>query len=156
MKIFTFILLLTLVLSCKTRDIKYNRERILKKYSSNYVSLLDNEKIDLKTIYLDKNNIKKVQIDKRKKELKISQLKYSELLAINNLNIDSLNLGITYLNDRNIELLIINKTVVFDSVKNIRIEPNAIKSINIISAEKMNNMTFCKSYEGDVLVINTK
>ena len=47
---------------------------------------VDNEKMDLETVFLDKDNIENIRIDKRTKELKITQLKPNKLFAIKTSN----------------------------------------------------------------------
>ncbi len=86
MRIFLLLLVLTLTLGCATRNIKYDRNKILKKYSADYKMFVDNEKMDLETVFLDKDNIENIRIDKRTKELKITQLKPNKLFAIKTSN----------------------------------------------------------------------
>ena len=86
MRIFLLLLVLTLTLGCATRNIKYDRNKILKKYSADYKMFVDNEKMDLETVFLDKDNIENIRIDKRTKELKITQLKPNKLSAIKTSN----------------------------------------------------------------------
>lgn len=93
MRIFPFLIFLIFISGCSTRSIKYDREKILKKYSIDYKILIDNETSDLSTIYLDKNNIKTVQLDKKNKQLKINQINKVDLFELKNLNLDSLSSG---------------------------------------------------------------
>lgn len=157
MRIFVLFILLIINYGCATRNIKYDRNKIVKKYSMNYKTFVDNEKVDLENIYLNKKNIKNVRIDKKEKELNITQLKRPELFELKNLNLDSLSARRKNWDKKKIDLIIIDGTVLTDSLKNkIKIDPNAIRSFEIISQEKMNNMTLCRRYEGDVLLITTK
>ena len=157
MRIFLFLLTLALTFGCATRNIKYDRNKILKKYSAEYEMFVDKEKMNLETVFLDKDNIENVRIDKRTKELKITQFKPTELFAMKDWNLDSLSSGRRGWDKKKIELIIIDGIPLFDSLKaKIKIDPNAIKSIAILSQEKMNNMTLCRGYDGDVILITTK
>lgn len=151
MRIFLFLLILTLTFGCATRNIKYDRNKILEKYSTDYKLFVDNEKVDLETLFLNKDNIENVRIDKRTRELKITQLNPTELCAIKNFKLDSL------FPDRTIDLLIIDGIPMTDNLKEkTKIDLNAINSISIIAQEKMNNSTFGRRYDGDLLLITTK
>ena len=157
MRIFLLLLILTFTFSCATRNIKYDRNKILKKYSAEYKLFVDNEKMDLETVFLDKDNIENIRINKRTKELKITQLKPTELFEMKDWNLDSLSAGRRGWDKKKIELIIIDGIPMTDSLKQkIKIDPNAIKSITILSQEKMNNMTLCRGYDGDVILITTK
>ncbi len=157
MRIFLLLLILTLTFSCATRNIKYDRNKILKKYSAEYKMFVDNEKMDLETVFLDKHNIENIRIDKRTKELKISQIRPTELFEMKNLDLDSLSAGRRGWDKKKIELIIIDGIPLTDSLKEkTKIDLNAIKSFTILSQEKMNNMTLCRGYDGDVILITTK
>jgi len=157
MRILLFLFLLIFTFGCATRNIKYDRNKILKKYSTEYKIFVDNQKIDLENIYLDKDNIKNVRIDKRTKELKITQLKLTELFEIKNLKLDSLFPNRNITTERKIDLIIIDGIPLNDSLKEkTKIDLNAIKSILILTQEKMNNSIFCKRQDGDLLLITTK
>ncbi|MNK30234.1 hypothetical protein D3C87_486500 [compost metagenome] len=157
MRIFAFLFFLVFINGCSTRTISYDREKILKKYSTDYKIFVDDENLDLSTVYLDKNNIKTVLIDKKKKELKINQISKVDLFDLKNLNLDSLSSGRRGWDKKKIVLLIINGKVIPDSLKiKTKLDPNAIKSFEIISEEKLNNLTFCRRIDGDFLVIKTK
>jgi len=157
MRIFLLLLLLTLTLGCATHNIKYDRNKILKKYSAEYKMFVDNKNMNLETVFLDKDNIGNIRIDKRTKELKITQFKPVELFALNDWNLDSLSAGRRGWNKKKIELIIIDGIPMTDSLKEkIKIDPNAIKSIGIVSQEKMNRLNLCRQYNGDVILITTK
>lgn len=93
MRILLLLLILAFTFGCATRNIKYDRNKILKKYSAEYKMFVDNVKMDLETVFLDKDNIKNVRIDKQTRELRITQLKPTELFELGNLNLDSLSTG---------------------------------------------------------------
>jgi len=158
MRIFLFLLILTFIFGCATRNIKYDRNKILKKYSSEYKMFVDNEKMDLETVFLDKDNIENIQIDKRTKELKITQLKRTELFEMKNLNLDSLSAGRRGWNKNKISLIVIDGIPLIDSLKeNTKIDLNAIEHFEIITQEKLNkNTTWYRGFDGDVLIIKTK
>ena len=118
---------------------------------------VDSEKTDLETVFLDKDNIENIRIDKRTKELKITQLKRNELFEIKNLNLDSLSDGQRGWNKKKIELVIINGIPLTDSLlEKTKIDPNAIKSLNILSQEMMEKTNFCRVYNGSLILITTK
>ncbi|MDT0293967.1 hypothetical protein ACFQ3R_11305 [Mesonia ostreae] len=157
MRIFLILLLLTFTFGCATRNIKYDRNKILKKYSTEYKMFVDNEKTDLETVFLDKDNIESIRIDKRTRELKITQLKRTELFEMKNLNLDSLSAGQRGWNKKKIELVIIDGIPLTDSLlEKTKIDPNAIKSFNILSEEMMQRTNFCRVYDGNVILITTK
>ena len=157
MRIFLLLFLLIFSFSCATGNIKYDRNRILKKYSADYKMFVDNKKIDLETVFLDKENIENIRIDKRTKELKIVQFKPTELFAIKNFKLDSLFPDRKIEAKRKIDLIIIDGIPMTDSLKEkTKIDLNAINSISIITQEEMNNTTFGRRYDGDLLLITTK
>jgi hypothetical protein len=156
MRLFLLLLILTLTFGCATRNIKYDRNKILKKYSTEYKMFVDNEKLDLEIVFLDKDNIESVQIDKRAKELKITQLKPTKLFKVKNLNLDSLSTGPKDLNKRKINLIVIDGVPLTDSlINNTQIDLNSIKEISILTEVKT-KLFRCNGYDGDVLLINTK
>jgi hypothetical protein len=118
---------------------------------------VDNEKTDLETVFLDKDNIENIRIDKRTRELKITQLKQTELFRIKNLNLDSLSAGQRGWNKKKIELIVIDGIPISDSLlEKTKIDPNAIKSFNILSQEMMQKTNLCRAYNGSVILITTK
>ena len=157
MRIFLLLLILTLTFGCATRNIKYDRNKILEKYSSEYNVFLDNEKIDLEAVFLDKGNIENIRIDKRAKELKITQIKPTKLFAIKNFKLDSLFPDRKIDATRKIDLIIIDGIPMTDSLKEkTKIDLNAINSISILTKEKWNNSSTGRSLDGDLLLITTK
>jgi len=157
MKIFPLLFLLILTFGCATRNIKYDRNKILKKYSADYETFLDNQKIDLETVYLDKDNIENIQIDRKTKKLKITQFKHAEFFSMENWNLDSISANRRGWDKKNIGMIIIDGILLTDSLKGkIRIDPNSIKLFEIVSKEKLNENTFCGSYDGDIILILTK
>lgn len=157
MRIFLLLFLLTITLGCATRNIKYDRNKILKKYSADYKMFVDNEKIDLETVFLNKDNIENIHVDKRKRELKITQLKPNELFAIKNFKLDSLFPDRKIEAKRKIDLIIIDGIPMTDSLKEkTKIDLNAINSISIMTKEKWNNTSTGRSLDGDLLLITTK
>jgi hypothetical protein len=113
--------------------------------------------MDLETLFLDKDNIENIRINKRTQELKITQLKLTKLFEMKNLNLDSLSSGQRNWDKKKIELVIIDGIPLTDSLlEKTKIHPNAIKSFNILSQEMMQKTNFCRIYDGNVLIITTK
>lgn len=157
MRIFLFLLLLTFTFGCATRNIKYDRNKILKKYSTDYKMFVDNEKTDLETLFLDKDNIKNVRIDKRAKELNITQLKPAEFYEMRKLKLDSVISENKNWKDQNIEMVIIDGIPIADTLlQNTKIDPNAIRTFTILTQDKMNEIGFCRGYTGNVILITTE
>jgi len=157
MRIIILFILLFMTFGCATRQIKYDQNKIAKKYAVNYQTYLDNVKVNLTNIYLDKKNIKNVRLDIKTKDLYITQLKPTELFELKNINLDSLSLWRRGWDKKKIDIIIFNGIVVTDSLKDkIKFDPNALKSFEIVSEEKINNMTFCRRIQGDLLIITTK
>lgn len=158
MRIFLLLLLLTFTLGCATRNIKYDRNKILKKYSTaDYKTFVDNEKMNLDTVFLNKDNIENIRVDKRTRELKITQLKPTEFFAIKNFKLDSLFPDRKIEAKRKIDLIIIDGVPMTDSLKEkIKIDLNAISSISILTKEKWNNTSTGRRLDGDLLLITTK
>lgn len=157
MRIVIVILILSYTFGCATRNVNYDRYKILKKYASDYDIYVDNEKTDLETLFLDKDNIEKVHINKQTKELNITQIKQPEYIETKNFNLDTLSATRQGASKKKVELVIIDGIPLTDDLKlKTRIDPNAIESFTIISKEEINKKALCKAYEGDVLLITTK
>ncbi len=157
MRILLILVLLIFTLSCATRNIKYDRNKILEKYSADYQTFIDNEKMDIKNVFLDKNNIKNVQIDNRTQELKITQFRRTELFEMRNLNLDILSDEQRDWDKKNIELIIIDGIPLTDSlIDKTKIDPNSIKSFSILTQKQMNEMPICRGFNGSVILITTK
>lgn len=156
-KILIFGLILFSIYSCSTIKINYNRNKIVNKYSDNYSILLDNEKIDFRTTYLDKDNIESVIVSKKSKTLNISQIEKKELFEIKNINLDSLSKGRRGWNKKKIELIVLNGIPLSDSlIEKIKIDPNSIKSIEIVTENTLNTKLHGRNFDGDLLLITTK
>jgi len=158
MRIYLILFLLIFTFGCATRHIKYDRNKISKKYSKNYTTFVDNKKMALETVYLDKNNIKDVIINRKLKELKITQFKRTKLFEIKNLNLDSLSAGRRGWKKNKIALIVIDGIPIIDSLKEkTKIDINTIEHLEIIPQDKMNKgTTWCRGFNGDVLIIKTK
>ena len=151
MRIILLFFLLFFALGCATRNIKYDRNKILKKYSRDYSIFVDNQKINLNKIYLDKNNIENVQLDKRNKNLNIEQIKSIKLVEVKQMYLDSINSKNRILDKNEIEILVvIDGMPVIDNVK---IDANSIKSFTILSPEKMNKLNLCRPFHGVITII---
>ena len=141
--------------SCATRNIKYDRNKILKKTFADYKTFLDNEEIYFPMVFFDKGNIENIKINKRDKILNIKRLIPKELFKIKDLSIDSL-YHIRKDWDK-INLVIIDGLLIHGRLKeDIRINPNAIKHIELTNDKEMHKLNLCNHYSGNVLLITTK
>jgi len=149
------ILILILSLGCANRSLKYDRNKILAKYSADYEILLDNQRFNFETTYLDKANIDDVRIDKQNGTVIINQIKRDELIGIKELIRNKNSLSAT--NTKEIELVIIDGLPLSDSlIMDLRIDPNAIESLSILPSDSLNDMNWCKGYDGDIMLIVTR
>ena len=138
MRIFLLLLILTLTFGCATRNIKYDRNKILKKYASEFDIILDSEKVNLENLYLDKDNIKATSIDRKEKTVTIDQLKKPELITLNNIYLDSLSKGRRGWNKKEIGFIIIDGILLNDkTIAEIKLDPNAIKVFRIKKGEDL-------------------
>ncbi len=157
MRIFLLLLTLTLIFGCATRNIKYDRNKILKKYSSEYKMFVDNQKMDLETVFLNKDNIENIRIDKRAKELNITQLKPAEFYEMRKLKLDSVISENKNWKEQSIEMVIIDGIPIVDTLlQKTKIDPNAIRTFTILTQDKMNEIGFCRGYSGKVILITTE
>ncbi len=143
--------------SCATRNIEYDRYKILKKYSKAYKILLDNQEINLETVIIDKNNIKNVRIDKRKQEVSISQFKPGEFVKLNDLILDSLIAGQKKIEKNKTMLVVIDGVPQIDSlIERTKIDLNSIKQFEILTKEELGkNEIFCRPVKY-LLIIKTE
>ncbi len=156
MRIFLFLLLLTLTFGCATRNIKYDRNKILKKYATEFDIILDSEKVNLENLYLDKDNIKVTSIDRRAKTVIIEQLKKPELITLNNIYLDSLSKGRIGWNKKEIGFIIIDGILLTDkTTEEIKLDPNAIKDFRIQKGEDSKDSRIFRM-DRDYLIITTK
>ncbi len=153
-----FILLLSLiVIGCSTVNIKYNRDKILKKYSIDYSIYLDKRPVDLERYYLDKDNIDNIKVNRKNLEINITQFKPPVFLEFKSKNLDSLSRNIKGSSEDDIALIIINGVPLSDSLKyRTRVDTNAIQILEIIPYENIKNSIHHTNFEGDILVINSK
>ena len=156
MRIFLFLLILTLTFGCATRNIKYDRNKILKKYASEFDIILDSEKVNLENLYLDKDNIKATSIDRKAKTITIDQLKKPELITLNNIYLDSLSKGRRGWNKKEIGFIIIDGILLNDkTTEEIKLDPNAIKDFRIQKGEDSKDSRIFRM-DKDYLIITTK
>jgi hypothetical protein len=150
MKIILTIILVILSIGCATRNIKYDRNKILKKYSSDYNIFVDNQKMDFENIYLNKDNIDYVELDKKNKNLNIKQLKSVELVEVKQLYLDSMHNSNGFNDEKKLELLIIvNGLPLKDSIK---IDPKTILSLRILKQNELNNIYGERSFDGGIII----
>lgn len=156
MRIFLLLLILTLTFGCATRNIKYDRNKILKKYASEFDIILDSEKVNLENLYLDKDNIKATSIDRKEKTVTIDQLKKPELITLNNIYLDSLSKGRRGWNKKEIGFIIIDGILLNDkTTAEIKLDPNAIKVFRIQKGEDSKDSRIFRM-DKDYLIITTK
>ena len=156
MRIFLLLLTLALTFGCATRNIKYDRNKILKKYASEFDIILDSEKVNLENLYLDKDNIKATSIDRKEKTVTIDQLKKPELITLNNIYLDSLSKGRRGWNKKEIGFIIIDGILLNDkTTEEIKLDPNAIKDFRIQKGEDSKDSRIFRM-DKDYLIITTK
>ena len=148
--------MLTLTFSCATRNIKYDRNKILKKYATEFDIILDSEKVNLENLYLDKDNIKVISIDRKGKTVTIEQLKKPDIITLNNIYLDSLNKGRRGWNKKEIGFIIIDGILLTDkTTEEIKLDPNAIKDFRIQKGEDSKDSRIFRM-DRDYLIITTK
>lgn len=153
MKIFLLIFLMSLTLSCSTRNISYNRGKIIDKYASKHEIYIDSKEVEFKNYYLDKDNIKNVTLSKKSKCLQINQINKTELYELKKVGLDSLNYG----NKRRIGLAIIDAVPIGkEDLQKIKIDPNSIRLIKFIPQGKANEIPWLYIPDGGILLISTK
>jgi hypothetical protein len=151
MKIILTLIILILSIGCATRNIEYDRNKILKKYSSDYNIFVDNQEIDFEKIYLNKYNIAYVKIDNQNKKVNIKQLKTVELIEVKKIYLDSINKLHEYTDEKKLELLIvINGLPLKDS--SFKIDPKAILSLRILSQNELNNIYGERPFDGGIII----
>tara|TARA_R110000751_G_scaffold2875_5_gene15054 strand:- start:925 stop:1536 length:612 start_codon:yes stop_codon:yes gene_type:complete len=156
MRIFLLLLILTLTFGCATRNIKYDRNKILKKYASEFDIILDSENVNLENLYLDKDNIKATFIDRKEKTVIIDQLKKTELITLNTIYLDSLSKGRRGWNKKEIGFIIIDGILLNDkTTSEIKLDPNAIKDFRIQKGEDSKDSRIFRMNK-DYLIIRTK
>ncbi|RBA29572.1 hypothetical protein [Flavobacterium tibetense] len=152
MKILLVLLFLNITLSCATKNIRYNHINIIEKYSSNYIIYVDDKKIDFENVYLDKDNIEYVKIDKQNKTLHIKQLKTIELIEVSRLYIDRVMKTNENHDVNQLEILVVVNGL--PRKKNFLIDPKTITSIKILSKNDIHNMIYGeKSFDGGIVVV---
>jgi hypothetical protein len=150
MKIILTSIFVILSIGCSTQNIKYDRNKILKKYSSDYNIFVDNQKIDFENIFLNKYNIDYVELDKQNKKVNIKQLKTVELIEVKKLYLDSINKSHEYTDEKKLELLIVINGLPFkDSFK---IDPKAILNLRILNQNELNNIYGERPLDGGIII----
>ncbi len=148
--------LLTLASGCAIQNIKYDRDKILRKYSDTYTTFIDQNKEDFKSVYLDRDNIESIQIDRKKKALKITQIKQVDLLEIRQVNWDSINGTKESERKGRIDMVVVNAVILtIDDRNKPKIDLNAILAMKIMQQEE-SKMVGCNRGDGRILLIITK
>lgn len=70
LKLSIILLLLFLSISCQTKSFLHTKKNILNNYA-NFETFLNSKKISIDTIYLDKDNIKSIEVNKQEKIIQI-------------------------------------------------------------------------------------
>ena len=140
-KLLFIIFVLTSLNSCRTESFLHTQEKIKRLYN-NYQIYLNGEKIDVDTVYLDRNNIKTTEINKSAKTINFIQKKKDvEYFSPQKF---------VYKNDE-FKDIIINGQIASE-LKIRKVEIGAIKDISILR-EKSKIYTPIK---GDFLIIKLK
>ena len=156
MRIFLLLFLLIFTLGCATRNINYDRNKILKKYASDFNIILDSEKINLENLYLHKENIKNTTVDKKEKTVTIDQFKKTELISLGEIYLDSLSKNRGGWKKKEIGFIIIDGVPLdVQNLEVIKIDPNAIKDFRIQKGEDSKGNRFFRM-DRDYLIITTK
>lgn len=137
-------------LSCSTRNIKYDRNKILENYSNDYNIFVDNQEINLNNIFLSKNNIEYVKLDKQKRIINIKQLKSVELVEVKQMYLDSLRNLNSHSDKSKIELLVIVDG--FPLKDSFKIDPKAILTFRILNKEELNNLYGERPFDGGIII----
>ena len=156
MRIFLLLFLLFFTFSCATRNINYDRNKILKKYASEFNIIVDSENVNLQNLYLDKENIKSTSIDRKEKTVTISQFKKPELISLSDIYLDSLSKSRRGWNKKEIGFIIIDGILLNNkTLEEIKLDPNAIKDFRIQKGEDSKDSRIFRM-DRDYLIITTK
>lgn len=152
-KILFFLPILYFLTSCSHYSISYNHNRINKKENLGFEILLNKKKINSRLSFLDKKNIEKVYIDKKQKQIQITQKDTtSKFFRIN----EVFGKAIQNKNPKEIGVVIIDGIPFRKNYyEAIQIEINSIKSMTFIRPDRI-AMVSCWTPQGDYLVIQTK
>jgi hypothetical protein len=150
MKIILTIILVILSIGCATRNIKYDRNKILKKYSGDYNIFVDNQKMDFENIYLNRYNIDYVKLDKKNKNVNIKQLKSVELVEVKQLYLDSMHNSNGFNDEKKLELLIIVDG--FPLKDSFKIDPKTILSLRMLKQNELNNIYGERPFDGGIII----
>ncbi|MDP2161842.1 MAG: hypothetical protein Q8K02_15270, partial [Flavobacterium sp.] len=85
---FIYFIVLIICFGCSTKNINYDRNKIIEKYNTNYKFYLNDEEIVFENFFLNKNNIDRIIVDKRGKTILIHQKFKSQLFRLKEYNLD--------------------------------------------------------------------
>ena len=149
-------ILLLVIYSCSTNIINYDRAKIIRKQNAEYSVYLNDNKIDINNVYLDKNNIKNVEINRKKKSITINQQQKRKLVKLKNINFNKFIKDSAYRKENKNILVVINGVPLQDSmVEKTKLEMNSIKSIKYIPANEQETIS-CEPQNKDILIIITE
>lgn len=148
MKFIYFILLIT-CFGCATKNINYDRNNIIEKYKDDYRFFLNDEEIVFENVFLNKNNIDQIIVDKRSKIVVIRQKYKSQFFKLKEFNLnlfvnDSFKLD--DINCQNCALVIDGFLFPIEKLNEIYFSEKIIKEINFLKNA---------SYDKAVLLIIT-
>lgn len=129
---YIYILLLTICFGCSTKNINYDRNKIIEKYNTDYKFFLNDEEIVFKNFFLNKNNINRIIVDKKSKTVNIHQKYKSNLYKLNEYNLNRFINEFFELNDLNCQncfLFIDGFPSSVNRITELSFEENTIKNI---------------------------
>ncbi len=144
------ILILITFSGCISHQIKYDKWKIVRKYSKkNYRITLEGKEVNFRNLYLDKENLKSVYRNRKEKRIEIKQKNKANLVKLDFFESDTINL-------ENIGHVVINGLpMIEEDFEKIILELNAVKDIKIITEETIDSKIFCRR-PGDVMLIILK
>jgi len=148
--IFTFLLIL---ISCKgTRNISFEKARHLSFKKSYKVFLNNSEQIDLKTRYLDVDNISKITSDKNLKTVEIIQVNGDvKLFKLSEINLEEF----PGLNNEDFSMVILNGILIKNNkYAEYKIDYNSIKITEIVKGASAS--TFDDQSSGALIIITNE
>ena len=132
MKYVVSILVLTIV-GCSVRNFKYDRKKLIRKWSGDYTFYLDDDKIELDTLILDRDNIKSTTLNKESQSITLKIIEARTFVTIQSI-IDSLKQSSQIRKNDSISPLIIIDGIPYENKNSLHlsIDPEAINQISIL------------------------
>lgn len=140
------LLLMVTISSCSVVKMKYNRDKILDRYTNGYKIYLDSTLIDLENYYLDSDNIKSIIRDKTKHAIYIQRdsiVKFYDLKEF-------------FQNAKSERLFIFNGVPIeTERVMNMKVSPKAIIELTLLRNDTLNSVFSCRTNK-EVLLFSVK